>query len=305
MADDRVHENQPKARYWCFTIFARAEEEHDWEFGHEEPIPFVGTYLVYQLERAPETHSLHLQGYVQFKQQCRMTTVKNKFHRPDMHLEIPHGTPQENKVYCTKEDSRIRGPWEHGEISTQGKRTDWAEVQAMVKAGNTDAEILERAPNFAAHARGIEFLRATFPQRPPIRRHIRVFYLYGTTGVGKTYRARMAFPDAYMVRGKYYDGKSFDDYSGEPALILDEWDPNEWPLTMMLTFLDEWTFRLQCRYHNKWAVWETVIITTNTPFEMAYYGCPQKAAFDRRVTHRTTIETREDIVSFEEEPTSP
>ena len=282
---DRVQANQPKSRFWCFTIFARADEELLWSVGPAEPLLFVGTYMVYQVERAPDTGKIHIQGYVQFKQQCRMGTVKNKFHRDDMHLEIPHGTPQENHAYCTKEDSRVRGPWEHGELSVQGKRTDWAEVQAMVKAGNSDAEILERAPHFAAHARGIEFLRATFPQKPPIRRNIRCFYLYGSTGVGKTYRARMAFPDAYMVRGKYFEGKSFDNYNGEPCLILDEWDPAEWPITTMLTFMDEWTFILQCRYKNKYATWEKIIITSNTPFGMAYYGLPQKPAFDRRVTH--------------------
>ena len=287
-------------------MFARDDEEaHAWEFNAEEPLPFVGKYLVYQLEKAPETGKYHLQGYVQMGQQCRMITVKNKFHCPEMHLEIPHGTPEENKTYCTKEESRVRGPWEHGEFSTQGKRTDWAEVKAMIQAGNSDAEILERAPHFAAHSRGIEFLRTTFPQKPPIRRTVRVFYMCGPTGVGKTYRARMAFPDAYMVRAKYYDGKSFDDYAGEPTLILDEWDPVDWPITLMLSICDEWTFRLQCRYKNRWALWDTVIITTNTAFENAYFGLPQKAAFDRRITHRVVINSREDVLDFNEAPKSP
>jgi len=137
---------------------------------------------------------------------------------------------------------------------------------------------------------------------PPICRDIQVFYLYGATGTGKTHRAYTVFPKAFKVAGKYYEGKSFDMYDGEAVLILDEWSPYEWPLTLMNSLLQKWECRLQCRYENKYAYWTKVIICTNFKPEECYTSvlALQRATFDRRLTFKIEIITQHDpVVDFE------
>nr|QLM02669.1 satellite replication initiator protein [Parsley severe stunt alphasatellite 2.1] len=60
----------------------------------------------------------HLQGFIQLKE--RLTFKKMKELIPGAHLELCKGTVQENMNYCSKEDSRVEGPWEYGELLKRG-----------------------------------------------------------------------------------------------------------------------------------------------------------------------------------------
>lgn len=68
-------------------------------------------YSVYQIERAPTTDRLHYQGYIVFNRPVRLPTVKRLLGRT-VHAEHSRGSLQQNRDYCTKEESRVFGPWE-------------------------------------------------------------------------------------------------------------------------------------------------------------------------------------------------
>ena len=70
-------------------------------------------YLVYQLEECPETRRTHYQGYAEFSQQ--MTLKKLQEWLPSVHFEKRFGNQAQAIAYCTKEDTRVDGPWEYGE----------------------------------------------------------------------------------------------------------------------------------------------------------------------------------------------
>jgi len=302
-----------RAINWAFTIFADTEQEVTWMVG-DIALPFGErlnkvTYAFYQLERCPETGRLHLQGYAHMKNQMKLAEVKCI--HGTAHWEPCKGNPSQNEAYCGKEASRVRGPFTYGRKPQQGHRTDWEMVRETIAKASDDGKhavsnremqkkILMDWPQFAPCTKGIEALVQAFMPAPPLERDIVVYYLSGETGMGKTHRAMHQFPEAFMVRGKYIEGKTFDLYEGQTELILDEFDPMEWPMTLMNSMLDKWKCPLQCRYFNKFAYWTKVVICSNVAlmdcYPMARPG--QREAFIRRVDMYVLISSREQAVEF-------
>lgn len=273
-------------RGYVFTIHANEEQEDTWPVADECPLELHDAvkYLVCQVERAPTTGKLHLQGFLYLNHPRTMSSVE-RILGGHAHIEVMHGTVEENELYCQKEESRVRGPWTLGEKPPgHGKRTDWVSVRDLIKKGTSDAELYDQFPHMANCCRGVDKLRQCLS--PPVAyvRDVRVIVLWGAPGTGKSHRARTTYPDAYCITGKYSDGKSFDQYNGEKVLILDEFRDLEWPGTTVNALLDKWKLSLTCRYNNKYALWDTVIIISNqNPATMFM----EDAAFQRRINGRT------------------
>lgn len=291
-------------RYWAITWFKEDLSEHEGLYLDpliNERSSFEDrkvVYMLYQIEKAPDTGRLHIQGFVQFKNQVRLNTLKDLF--PGAHAELCKGSEKDNERYCSKLDSRIAGPWTYGKKTSQGKRTDWDDVKELAAAGTPRRDIILAHPKLAPCVKGIDVLVSAVRGPPPLERTIRTWFLYGPTATGKTHRARHRFPDAYVVTGRYYEGKSFDMYDNESALILDEWRWDEWPLTLMDGILDKWRFQLQCRYLNKYAGWTDVIILSNQDPDDCYPAVQQshRECFLRRLNVKIEITNKEQQVDF-------
>lgn len=309
--------NAVSGRMWCFTLPADEKEgEHiKWPLATRDLPPihwashYAFRYMKYQVEKAPSTGKIHLQGFICLKRALRLSQMKNAYSQR-AHWEKSRGTIEDNDNYVSKQDTKVCGPFELGtrpEGGTSKTRARWETVKEMVKDGSNRNQILMDMPELAPQVRGIDALIEAFKPAPEISREITVFYIYGTTGVGKTHHALKQFPDAFLLRGKYQEGKSFDMYQGEKTLILDEWSPYEWPLTLMNSILDKWKCPLICRYSNKYAMWTTVVITTNAKFEDCYTAClpAQKASFERRLTYKMELTERVDVIHWEAQPGSP
>lgn len=310
-------ESNNRARMWCFTLPAdETKGEHlTWPMSGKDNLPIhwgsgvYFRYMKYQVERAPTTGKVHLQGYLCLKRGVRLTQLKNAYSQR-AHWEKSRGTIEDNDLYVSKEDTKLCGPFELGtrpEGGASKTRARWATVQDMAKDGNTRNQILMDMPELAPQVRGIDAILEIYKPIPEVSREIKVFYLWGPTGVGKTHHALKKFPDGYLIRGKYQEGKSFDGYQLEKVLILDEWSPYEWPLTLMNSLLDKWKCPLTCRYFNKYAFWNTVVIATNAAPTECYTAClaAQKASFDRRITYKLEITERVDELIWEPQPGSP
>lgn len=99
-----------------FTIFSE-----NWDhacLSHEKI-----TRAAVQKEKAPETGREHFQGYLSLTAPMRLSGVKAILKDDTAHLEVCKGTPKQSWDYCTKEDTRIDGPWTYGEAPKgQGAR---------------------------------------------------------------------------------------------------------------------------------------------------------------------------------------
>ena len=99
-----------RVRAWCFTD-NKAEGKV-----HQEILDLFknAVYCVFQREK--EAHE-HFQGYVYFNNPKSLVGVRRLL--PTAHWTVAEGTPEQNRVYCTKEETRIEGPWSFGEIPRQ------------------------------------------------------------------------------------------------------------------------------------------------------------------------------------------
>jgi len=210
------------------------------------------------------------------------------------------------KEYLADGHTTVQEMEEFGEWHSGGHRTDFEDLQNMVSTGADKKQIYSTRPGLLRYVGAVNEAISVFGPKPPSMRDMTVWYLYGTTGVGKTHRAVTAFDRdlRYMIKGKFVEGKSFDMYKGEDVLILDEWDPMEWPLTSMNDFLDKYECPLTCRYQNKYAMWTRVIICSNIHWDQCYPAVrgAQKDSFLRRLTHKIEIIDQENpVVKFYKE----
>lgn len=135
------------AKNWCFTLNNPTDEETQNLLNLIDNNDNIH-YLIFQTELKS---TLHHQGYISLKTKKTMETTK-MYISDRAHLEKAKGTPHQNRVYCTKDDTRIDGPFEYGTIPAgKGTRNDIAEfTNAMKEKLLTESEIIDQFPSILA-----------------------------------------------------------------------------------------------------------------------------------------------------------
>ena len=194
---------------WCFTI--NNPEDND--------IPRTWPdvkYCIWQLEEG-ENATQHLQGYLVMQKRKRLGGMKQLNARA--HWEVRRGTHAQAKEYCSKEESRLDGPWTIGEEPAPGKRTDLEEVAGLIVEGATPRMLAQTHPvQFMRNYRGITALRMYLTR--PRNYKTEVTVIWGPTGCGKSKWAMEKYgADAYW---KPPNSKWWDGYEGQSVAIIDE-----------------------------------------------------------------------------------
>jgi len=171
-------------------------------------------YLVYGRETG-ESGTPHLQGFIVFNEAKTLSSVK-KIH-PTAHWEIALGSPEQNRVYCTKQGDYV----ESGIIPISQKRKGdmeaerWDLALENAKVGNLDeipADIRFR------YYRTVKEICKDHMVKPPDLDVMDNYWIWGPPGSGKSMSARQRFPGAYFkLTNKWWDG-----YQGEENVIIDD-----------------------------------------------------------------------------------
>lgn len=280
------------------------------------------TYMCWGLERAPVTNNEHFHVYLRFACKKRMSTIIQLFKSNQIHCETCKGSEKDCRDYCRcigkhvhKQPLHItggeRGDYQESEGKGQGKRSDLAEVAERVANGALpQALAVEHPATYVRYFRGLEALyKAVQPAPPLVREPPTIYYFWGPTNTGKTWRC-LTNPNlgSYFLAGT--DKNAFDGYNNQTSLIFDEWNFDQTPLNLIKKILDRYTFPVMCRYNNVYSAWTQVFITSqHGPMEQ-YPESPQvdREAFWRRLRGRCwRIEKREDEggPSFDEIINSP
>lgn len=246
-----------RARHWVFTWNNPADgEAPNWN-------PAVMNYLVYQLEEG-ESGTRHYQGYVRFKKQFRLRQVKEHLGTQAVHLAIARGTEADNRAYCSKEP-RLAPTVEKGEFqaaaNTKGRRSDLEAIAADILQGKKLRDIaVEHPADFIRYSVGIAKFQQVALPTPPIARTTLAIWIYGATATGKTHRVNTKYSDPYHVS----PGRDpFGHYVQQRVVVFDEFDLTKWSPQQMNKYCDKWRCQLDCRYQDKYAYWNLIIVISN------------------------------------------
>lgn len=274
-----------RARNYCFThhLVEDASESHS-QFVPKHP---KLRCAVWQLERCPETQRRHYQGYLEYTAPMRFSAVKEHLGF-SVHLEQRRGSRQQAIDYCRKDESKIDGPWIIGDIGPlkPGKRTDLHEVAASIQDGGTISTIVEEYPvAYIKYYRGIErIIERTSRPSAMAWRKLNVMVYHGVSGSGKT---RKAIADANLDFYILDQGERlwFDGYDGQKTLIIDDfYSWIKWG--QLLRILDGHPYRCEIKGSFCYALWTTVIITSNAEPSEWYPNVvnnQRRAALSRRI----------------------
>ena len=227
-------------------------------------------YCIFQREKGHEKETPHIQMFLVFTISKRFSTVKDYF--PTAHIEKAQGSSVQCRDYCSKEDTRISGPYELGEFSQQGSRSDLQTIVELVENNATDEEIKRLFPSqYLLHIDKIHKTREQqrYDENKTKERKVIVTYIYGPPGCGKTRYIVKQYGYGNFYRMTNYRKNCFDFYDNEKVIVFDEFD-SSLPITEMLNYLDVYPVQLPCRYANKMANYDEVYIISNLKLSEQY-----------------------------------
>lgn len=227
-------------RAFVFTLFGEVEND-DIPVDHD-----AIKYMIYQLEKCASSGKLHYQGYVELKQKKTFGSMKRLFDDETVHIEFRKGTAIQARDYASKEDTRIRGPWEFGIFSkdNQGKRNDLLIAKEDIDKGMVIDEFVQKHTN--VYARHMRFFKEYYAEKNKnvIRDPPYVEVLIGPPGCGKTRKVydENKLEDIYEVSSGNSGNLWFDGYTQQSVLLLDDFY-GEIRFSTLLRLLDRYRFR--------------------------------------------------------------
>ncbi len=249
-----------RARAWVFTYNNPLENPTDFMTLIRANMPHL-RYIVFQGEEA-ETGTPHYQGYMEFSSPIRLGRLRRV---KQMHYERRRGSRAQARDYAMKDDTRISGPWEHGQwtLGGQGARTDLIAFVADVKAGSNKRKMIDDHPMaMARYSRFYATIRSTI--RPVRTEDLTIRLNYGTTGTGKTRYAFDTYPDLFEIPLSngvmWFDGYDmhktvlFDDFCGAASKVA---------LDNVLKLWDRYPRQVPVKGEYVWWLPTTIIVTTN------------------------------------------
>ena len=303
---------------WCFTInnpskvktCGEKDKFKDLTFDTDEKvINFIMqyeevNYYVFQRERGHNENTEHIQGFIQFKNRKRGTTLQNMFPPQFFHGEFANGTAQQASDYCKKSDTRIGEVQEWGElrVTKGGKQLTNEDILQRIKEGADDIRLLEEFPQLWNQIDRLQKVRDlyVFDKWRNVFRDVQVTYICGQSGTGKTRSVMEQYGYDKVYRITDYK-HPFDSYHGQDVIVFEEFR-NSLPIDNMLNYLDGYPLELPARYMNRIACFTKVYIISNWNFEEQYTAIQHKYyetwnAFVRRIDK---IVTYKDGMIFEE-----
>lgn len=210
----------------------------------------------------------------------RFSTVK-KFIGSKAHIEETRGKKADVEAYLNKngkfaeKGETILARAQHGElVGRQGSRSDLDFIRAAIDEGMTWQQVRRLNDRFF-DARYATIIKSMYfdkrKQDTPFKRYVGVHWCLGESGSGKTGISldlveKYGEDNVYIV-SDYKHG--FDNYAGEPILILDELR-DQLRFAELLSMLEGYKKEVAARYANVLALWNEVYITTVASPEEAY-----------------------------------
>lgn len=250
------------------------------------------------------TGTMHTHVFLWRHTGMRVRTIQKKF--PSVHYDCCYGSCRENRDYVRKSgkyantekaDTQIAESFEEfGEMPDERQENcpQDSEVIKAIDEGKTTEEIIRENPKHLYKTNEINTLRETLRNAKYLNceRDIKVTYIYGPTGTGKTRyiydHHKMSDVCRITNYGTTSSGVKYDAYHGQKVLVFEEFH-SQIPIAYMLNYLDRYPLILPARYNDRVACYYQVYITSNVPLDAQYPGVQYEKravwqAFLRRIT---------------------
>jgi hypothetical protein len=252
-----------------------------------------------------EGTQFHTHIFVVFASRVRFSMIKRYF--PEAHIEKCRGTVSDNVNYIkksgkweldeSKQEKKIEGTFEeYGSQppDTRGKRSDMSELYQMVMDNMTNAEIIASNQDYILQIDKLDKVRTTIlteKYKETVRLDLKVIYISGATGTGKTRGVfeKNGYANVYRVTDYQHP---FDGYNCQSVICFDEFR-SSLRLKDMLLYCDIYPLELPSRFTNKFACYNKIYIVSNWELERQYYEMQREdkeswEAFLRRI-HKVII----------------
>ncbi len=253
----------PQRRAWIGTINNPEEDSVLSRLAREPVLPDGVSYIAFQLEKG-EKGTPHYQVYCECSK-ARFVSWFQKHIAPG-HWEPRNGSAVQASLYCTKDDTRIEGPWTIGTISKgAGSRTDLVDFKDAIRSGKRKRDLWEsHTVQMAKYRHMYDDLRRC--HRPERSVELTVALLVGKTGTGKTYTVWNQWKaDGYWGLPVSGGRMWFDGYDGERNVLFDDFagKMSKVGLSMLLRILHEYPIQVEVKGSFVWWMPDNIAITSN------------------------------------------
>ncbi len=245
-------------------------------------------FLAFQKEKAPDTGTVHYQGYVGFKRAVRFSIPKSLL--PTAHWEIKKGTHRQALDYNTlefykgKPKGRIAGPWLSGTFppldQRPGKRNDIQAVVDSIKTATSFRQVVtEHTGLYIKYHKGIEKAWQWLGTSLAAKVTPRVYLFFGLTGTGKTDYSLASSKTTFKKDGC---DPWFDGYTDQQVLVFDDFSGarSKMPLTSVLNYIDKYPTMLPVKGSFVPRQCSRIVVTTNIHPGLWYDYRNRKANYD-------------------------
>lgn len=227
-------------------------------------------YIIFQHEIG-ESGNYHFQMFIYFKTLTSFNYMKKKL--PEAHIKKCISIIGAVN-YCSKLDTRVKGPFECGVRPAQGKRNDIDDCKKSIIAGaklkdiymNHTGTMVKFSSGMTSFYHIIKTPRVNVPN---------VYWFWGDTGVGKSKRA---FDEASNLGSVYFKNltKWWDLYDYEDSIIINDYRFNtDLNLEYLLNLTDRYAFIVEYKrgslHFNSKNIFITCDVHPNEIFEGKSY----------------------------------
>lgn len=263
---------------WCFTAKPRLAEQHvpdgteyERNLFEEEVWDLISDLIEYcnayafQLEVAPTTGYQHFQGYFELNNKNRFSWIQNHIRKFEF-LQERKGSPQQAWSYATKLETRLAGPFTHGEVTVadKGEQKRLELFLKDVRSGHDDEKLMESHPScWIRYPKAIDRVRSI--QLPVRTCKLEVYLFFGPPGTGKT---DFAYDQGMKLGYVPYElpiGKDFwvtPTMYNKKYIIIDEFKANL-ALKDLLKVLDKRPIEAPLKGGFAWWMPDIIVVTTN------------------------------------------
>lgn len=256
MADEAKEAGKP-ARCWEFTLNNYTEDEYKCLCNLSEAVKRIAI-----AKETGENGTPHLQGRIHFGTNKRLSALKKINGRA--HWERTRAI--KDWTYYFKEDADV---FHVDNSKGQGTRTDLQEVYKLARKGHLKTIAEEHTETFLKYHAALTRISSLRNADPTPRRFKpKIYWLYGSTGVGKTRGIVERERDAYDDNEIWWssnDCKSFfRGWANQRVAVFDDFRPDQMSFSMLLKITDRYQVAVPVLYGSK--EWNCKRIYFTAPF---------------------------------------